>query len=349
MARYRERKIPIEKFQLSISENSGSNHPLDFPQMDNWLGSALQNSVKDLVCKVSIPSYPFPVFTFLAANSLRELIVDFIIVYCPLLTKIELRNLQNIKSVSISSNHNQSVKIQAPTLEHLSYSGCPWEQSPILDIAECQNLISLELSSIEGCKGLRDIGAPNLVSLEYEGDQIPKLKIAKASGQLKNSQLCLCRLKDLNAAWFGELRKYLLNSTSWSLVDLYFDECDEINMKDLELHHRVANPKVDVLNVQIESSGECPLLVDALLWSCHPRRLYLQSTIEMITCFMDRLMYLKNSRHSTSHGSKPWHSQLKGVKAYKCDSDNQRVLLRSGELVVRTLTEVEEVLFLLDR
>ncbi|XP_060200508.1 uncharacterized protein LOC132628759 [Lycium barbarum] len=200
MARYRERKIPIVKFQLSISDNSRSNHPLDFPKMDNSLGIALQNSVKDLVCKVSIPSYPFPVFTFLAENSLRELvmwkcnltdislstsqvaschslrkfslsfvcldqnllqtllnccplIVDFIIVHCSLLTNIELRNLQNIKSVSINSNHNQSVKIQAPTLEHLSYSGCRWEQFPVLDIAECQNLKSLELSCMRISRG----------------------------------------------------------------------------------------------------------------------------------------------------------------------------------------------------
>ncbi|MCD9642359.1 hypothetical protein HAX54_029142 [Datura stramonium] len=50
MERYRDRKIPIEKFLLSISV-SAYHHCLAFPRMDKWLGIALKNSVKDLVCK----------------------------------------------------------------------------------------------------------------------------------------------------------------------------------------------------------------------------------------------------------------------------------------------------------
>ncbi|KAK4737720.1 hypothetical protein R3W88_001417 [Solanum pinnatisectum] len=436
MERYRQTKVPIEKFHLSVTIFA---HPFAFPHMDKWLDIAIQNGVKDLSCEVSLPSYPFPIFTFLAPKSLRELVLsgcnlmdhslstpttqvaschslrklsltevglddnmlrallnccplidDFIIVHCRLLTKIELRNLQNIKSVSISCCRNQGVTIQAPTLQHLSYIGCFREESPVLDIVECRKLKSLQLTdmrisevflqrlistsqflesltldnvstrlerfkicgsqslkffAISNCKGLREINAPNLVSLEYDGDQIPELKIAKRSRQLKKSEIYLDSLKNLNATWFGELRRFLSKSSSWSLVSLSFEECSEINMKDLVLNHKVVTPKVNDLVVCIESSDKYPTLVDALLWSCHPKRLVLKSSIEMISCFMDRLMYMKNSRHSICHGSKRLNSQLKEVKAYKFDSEHQCVELESGELAMRDLTETETVSF----
>ncbi|XP_004229313.1 putative F-box/LRR-repeat protein At5g02700 [Solanum lycopersicum] len=434
MERYRQTKIPIENFHLSVTIFA---HPFAFPQMDKWLDIALQNGVKYLSCEVSLPSYPFPIFKFLAPNSLRELVLsgcnlmdhslsitkichslrklslsevglddsmlrdllnccplidDFIIQHCRSLTKIELRNLQNIKSVSISCCRNQSVKIQTPTLQHLSYFGCFREDSPVFDIVECRNLKSLELTdmrvsegflqrlistsqfleslaldnvstrlerfkisgspslrfvAIENCKGLQEIDAPNLVSLEYDGDQIPELKIAKMSRQLKKSEIYLDNLKKLNAAWFGELRKFLSKSSSWSLVSLSFEECGEINMKDLVLNSIVATPKVHDLVVCIESSNKYPrLLVDALLWSCHPTRLVLKSTIQMICCFMDRLMDMRNSRRSTCHESKRRKSsQLKDVKVCKFETEHPCVELESGELAMRDLTETETVSF----
>ncbi|XP_060170832.1 uncharacterized protein LOC132601784 [Lycium barbarum] len=445
MERYRDRNIPIERFALSIS-TSAYHHHLAFPRIAKRLGIALQNGVKDVVCEVSIPLYPFPISTFLASKSLRELyltgcdlmglslstiqaanchslrklsltnvrlddnlrqtllnycplIIDLIIVGCRLLTKIELRNLQNIKSISISigyNDQNQSVKIQAPTLEHFFYSMRCCGEPPVLDITECHNLKSLKLSDmkisqgflrhlistyqfleslildgicgdlewlnicgsqslkflrIHHYEGIWEVDASNLVSLEYEGDKIPEFKIAKESGQMQNSKAGLYCSNDINAAWFCELRKFLSNLTSWYKVFLHFNECNEINMKDLQVHHSVATPQVDVLDVFIEDMSSecwCPSFVDALLWSCHPRRLNLCSSSKMVTCFMNRLMYMKNSSHSTSHGSKPWHTQLKEVKAYKFDSEYQPVELSSGELAVRTLMEVEEVYFLLD-
>uniref|UniRef100_A0A1S4DDH7 F-box/FBD/LRR-repeat protein At2g26030-like n=1 Tax=Nicotiana tabacum TaxID=4097 RepID=A0A1S4DDH7_TOBAC len=64
------------------------------------------------------------------------LIVAFILDFCSGLEKIELRNLQKIKSVSIGTRRNQRVKIQAPTLEHLSYSETCCEDPPMLEIVE---------------------------------------------------------------------------------------------------------------------------------------------------------------------------------------------------------------------
>ncbi|PHT50218.1 putative rRNA methyltransferase [Capsicum baccatum] len=59
--------------------------------------------------------------------------------------KIDLLNLQKIKSISIKVTKNERVKIRAPTLEHLSYSDSSYYLSGNLDVIECQNLKSLEL------------------------------------------------------------------------------------------------------------------------------------------------------------------------------------------------------------
>uniref|UniRef100_M1DS72 Uncharacterized protein n=1 Tax=Solanum tuberosum TaxID=4113 RepID=M1DS72_SOLTU len=78
---------------------------------------------------------------------------------------------------------------------------------------------------------------------------------------------------------------------------------------------------VDVLVVnRLGQNRECSSFVDALVWSCLLRRLSLQRTPEMFTVYIDRLMHMKNTIQSTSHGrSNPWYSQLKDVKAYKSD------------------------------
>ncbi|KAG5587004.1 hypothetical protein H5410_047438 [Solanum commersonii] len=89
----------------------------------------------------------------------------------------------------------------------------------------------------------------------------------------------------------------------------------------LQQHHRVATHQVDVLEVnRLGQNRECSSFVEVLEWSCLPRRLSLQRTPEMFTVYIDRLMHMKNTIQSTSHGSSnPWYSQLKDVKAYKSD------------------------------
>uniref|UniRef100_M1DHP2 F-box/LRR-repeat protein 15/At3g58940/PEG3-like LRR domain-containing protein n=1 Tax=Solanum tuberosum TaxID=4113 RepID=M1DHP2_SOLTU len=172
------------------------------------------------------------------------LIVTFNLEYCSVLKKIELLNLQKIKSVSMRMCRYQRVKIEAPTLEHLFLSGFE-DEYPMLDI----------------------IDAPNLVSLEYLGNQIPK-----------------------------------------TFVEANFQ------------------------------------------WSCHPTRFILGSNTTRIKRFLDCLLYMKNSSHSTSCGNKDLHSmQLKEVKAYKFDHENQRwhhVQLESGNLL--SLRKLERFCFILD-
>ncbi|PHU06581.1 hypothetical protein BC332_23070 [Capsicum chinense] len=218
MERYRDGKIPIEKFELLDCE--GSTHA---------------KSLRELVlesCNTLMPISLSSGFGVSSCNSLRKLSLN----------KIELLNLQNIKSVSISTRRNLYVKVRALTLEHLSYSGY---LSNNLDV-ECPNLKSLDLSY---------------------------------------------------------------------------------------------TPEVNVLNVDILCQDEeCPTFVDALLRSCHPRRLNLHSSIKMITCFIRRLMYMKNSSLSLS--------QLVEMEAF--DAKKQSLQLRSGELLISNPTERKKVFFLLD-
>uniref|UniRef100_M1CJ57 F-box family protein n=1 Tax=Solanum tuberosum TaxID=4113 RepID=M1CJ57_SOLTU len=246
------------------------------------------------------------------------LIENLIILYCHGRKKLEVRNLQKIRSLSITIGREQSVKIQAPTLEHLSYFSYSLEE---LDIAEYPNLKSLELSgcfaprriNIGRSESLRvlkiknvhifysqkiEVDAPNLVLLEYE----------------------VSHLYDKRFYW---LMEFLANSTSWSQVSIQFYGCDKIDMEYLKQHYRVATLQVDVLDVILESRDDSPTLVDALLWCFHPRRLNISSSFKMIRYFMNRLLHMKNSIHSTSHGNKPQLSQLKEVKAYKFDRKNE--------------------------
>ncbi|XP_060182031.1 putative F-box/LRR-repeat protein At3g18150 [Lycium barbarum] len=359
--RYRDGNIPIDRFELhNFTEPDGL-----FPLIDKWLGIALQNGVKDLVYRDVrySSSYPFPIFIFLAAESLRELVLtgcdlmhislstsrlvnchslrklslscvhldenmlQTLLISCPLidtliiehcigLNKIELRNLQKITSLTI--NIHRRVKIQAPTLEHLSYSSYSLEE---LDIVEYHNLKSLEIScmqiskgflehliskphfleslklvkitsgsfdicrsqslrvlKIQNCEIIGTIDAPNLLLFEYKGRRvIPQLKFARESSQLKHSQIILDSLYNLDAAWFCKLRKFLSHSTSWSQVTLYFLKCSEINMKYLQLHHRIATPQVDILDLKQE---------EVLLVSCElPIVTRPQSSVPELYCF----------------------------------------------------------------
>nr|XP_016475643.1 PREDICTED: putative F-box/LRR-repeat protein At3g28410 [Nicotiana tabacum] len=386
MERYKDGKIPIEKFELTKVSDSVSYECEAFPLIEKWLGIALQNGVKDLEftyinTQFSGSLCSLPIFALLAAKSLRELvlsrcdlmhhslsashvanwgslrklslrrvdlednmlrtlltscplIVTFILEYCSRLKKIELRNLQKIRSVSIKIEKDQRVILQAPTLEHFSYSSYSFKG---LNIVECKNLKSLELSSS------RISGFPeHLISTSQFLESLI-LKV-RNSRRLRAFNICgsqsLKHLK-IQDSWgiireidapnlFGGLRKFLSNSASCSQVTIRFDKGIEFSRKNLQLQHRVIAPQVDVLDLDIDSPGKCPTIVDALLWSCHPRRLDLQSTSEMITCFIDRLTYMKNSSHSTSHGSNLGLSQLKEVKAYT--RNNQPVELGNGEL-----------------
>ncbi|KAG5586536.1 hypothetical protein H5410_046970 [Solanum commersonii] len=189
-----------------------------FPLLDKWLHIALQNGVKDIVFGVPrYTSYTLPIFTILAAKSLRELVLrgfnlkhvslssggvvnynslkrlslssislddnmlQTLLNRCSLIVILVLEYCYGIKSVTIKTFGNQRVKIDAPTLEHLYY-----------------------LDSGEACPMLDIINAPILVSLEYIGDQIPKTFV------------------DANLQWNCHPRKVILFATS-KMISCFMD------------------------------------------------------------------------------------------------------------------------------
>uniref|UniRef100_M1DS32 ZF-HD homeobox protein n=1 Tax=Solanum tuberosum TaxID=4113 RepID=M1DS32_SOLTU len=327
--RYRDEKIPIDKFELSIDIGKPTGYI--FFSIDKWFDIALQNG-------------------------------------------FEVRNLQNIRSLHIMIEKKQSVEIEAPTLEYLSYSSYSLDE---LDIVEYPNLESLELSGsfasrrfkIGRSKSLRvlkinnlrinncqkiEVDAPNLVSLEYEGDYLPQLKLAKESSKFKNL-IFNSNKHSLDDKWFCRLIEFLSNSTSWSQVsiqvsvDIY--RCGEINMEHLKRHYRVSTPQVDVLDVIIEPRDDSPTFVDALLWCFRPRRLNISSSFKIIIYLISRLLYMKNSSDSTSHEDEPQLVQLKEVRAYKFDGKNESwhpVKPKSMKLKTGDPNNIEKFYFLLN-
>ncbi|MCD7456850.1 hypothetical protein HAX54_033333 [Datura stramonium] len=358
LERYRVGEIPIEKFNFTISATLLEG----LFMIDKWLGVALQNGVKyvEFGCTDFLPSVLLDDSMLQTLLISCPMIVSFTIKHCIGLEKIELRNLQKIKMVSVHMDKEPPVEIQAPTLEQFFYCGLA-EQTLKLEMGACQNLKSLKLScvkvsdgflehltsgcqfleslmldnifskelkkfkvcrsqslkklEIRGCNGVAVIEAPNLESLEYVGYQIPVLKTAKTFGPLKHSRMELYRLSNLNALWFCKLRKFLFNSNSLSHITLHFPNSIKIDMENWDPYRGIfAIPQVDVLNVHLAWPLKCQIFVDVLLWSCHPRRLNLFSTVQIITCFRNHLMRVNCSSPCTSQGSKPWQCQLKDAR-----------------------------------
>ncbi|KAM3356903.1 F-box/LRR-repeat protein 25-like [Capsicum galapagoense] len=259
MERYKDRKIPIGKFELS---NYYANSQV-FPLIDEWLDIALQNGVKDLVVKC--PLYPLPIFTILGAKSLRELVL----VGCTLLP-------DSLYSGVVSCNSLRKLSLSSVRLDENMFqallNSCPLVVSVTLEYCSGLEKIksdSLKVLKIQYCGEIWEIDAPNLVTLEYICRyQIPQLKIVRESRQLKHSKFILHCLGHINVAWSCKLRKFLSNLTSWSEIFIDFRNCIAINLNDLQLDLRGSTPKVDILNVK---NWESPYFLDALLWSCHPR------------------------------------------------------------------------------
>ncbi|WMV10120.1 hypothetical protein MTR67_003505 [Solanum verrucosum] len=183
MERYRQTKIPIEKFQLSVTILS-LHRPFVFPQMDKWLGIALQNGVKDLSCEVSLPSYPFPIFTFLAPKSLRELVLlgcNLILDHSLSITTTQVISCHSLRKLSLTEvglddNMLRALLNCCPLIDDFIIEHCRLLTKKRFKICGSP---SVKFLAIENCKGLQEIDAPNLVSLEYNGDQIPELKSCK--------------------------------------------------------------------------------------------------------------------------------------------------------------------------
>ncbi|KAG5598509.1 hypothetical protein H5410_029879 [Solanum commersonii] len=234
MERYRDGKVPIEKFELSRRFSYDPHKVLPPIPIDNCLDITLQNGVKHLV--LDCISYSAPILTILAAKSLRKLVLT----YCTLSLASGVMNQNSLRKLSLSH-----VKLDKHMFETLLNS-CPLIDTLIF--VHCIGLekvylrkiktVYLKVLKIRDSEGMWKIDAPNLVSFEYTGKQIPKFKIAR---QLENSKLYLYRLDNINADWFYKLRKFLSKSTgaSWSQVSIRFKECTEIKMEHLQQHYRV--------------------------------------------------------------------------------------------------------------
>lgn len=121
-------------------------------------------------------------------------------------------NLQKIKSVLIWKAGNQLVKIQAPTLEHLSYVTEP-EMSPKLDIVD----------------------APNLVSLVYKGNLVPKIFVDAKLQWSCHPRTLLLESNVTMIAYVMDRLMYMKSLNQLKEVELYSFDWGEVKWHFVEL------------------------------------------------------------------------------------------------------------------
>lgn len=320
MERYRDRKIPIKKLRLSesiIYDRCRVSPPIP---IDNCLDIALQSGLQHLV--LNSISYPLPISTILTAKSLRKLdIMD-----CTLSLANGVVNQNSLTELSIGhveldKNIFETLLNSCPLIETFTFEGCKR-----FDVSYLRKIksVNLKVLKIEAGSAMWEIDAPNLVSFEYKGLKIPEFKTAR---QLEKSKIVFYSSDYRYGDWFGKLRKFLSKSTGscWSQVTIRSRKCNEIEM---EQHNRVgAIALVNVLEVEVVFQDmDCSSFVNALLWSCRPKRLNLQPRLTLFTAFSDRLMYMKNTT---------MHSRLKQVQAF--DENNQLLQLGSEQLTESVL------------
>lgn len=281
MKRYRDRGIPIDKFELSHFDSSSQG----FPLIDKWFDIALENGVKDVAFNVPIySSYSLPILKILTSKSLRELVLWG----C------------HFKRVPFSSGY-----VSCDSLKMLSLTSVTLSDKMLQTLLNsCPSIVTF---MCDCCDGLKTIEVVNLQKIN---------SISIWTGKNQHVVIEAPTLKHLSYFCFGK-------------EDPMLDILDVPNLVSLEY-------KGDKLP---------ETFVDAnWRWSCHPRRLILESTSKTIASFIHRLIYIKSPRHPTTRGS----SKLKDVKTYKLDSSWQQVEFRIEELDTRTLEEGEKLYFTLD-
>ncbi|XP_009800644.1 F-box/LRR-repeat protein At3g03360-like [Nicotiana tabacum] len=165
MERYRDSKIHIEKFEF-LKAFSISGFVELFPLIDKWLDIALHNGVKDLAyIDVRSSLYPLPIFTILAAKSLRELVLwgcDLIggslsggLANCYSLRKLSLCD------VCLNDNMLQTLLTSCPLIVNFFIEHCTGLQKT--ELRNLQRVKSVSIKTLR--KQCAKIQAPSLEHL----------------------------------------------------------------------------------------------------------------------------------------------------------------------------------------
>ncbi|KAH0661214.1 hypothetical protein KY284_026145 [Solanum tuberosum] len=146
MERYRDGKVPIERFELSRRSSYDPHKVLPPIPIDNCLDIALQNGVKHLVldCTLSLAS------GVVNQNSLRKL---------------------SLSHVKLDKNMFETLLNSCPLIDTLIFVHCIGLETVYLRKIKS---VYLKVLKIRDSEGMWEIDAPNLVSFEYTGKQIPE-------------------------------------------------------------------------------------------------------------------------------------------------------------------------------
>ncbi|EYU35739.1 hypothetical protein MIMGU_mgv1a018808mg, partial [Erythranthe guttata] len=303
LQRYLDQRLCVEEFSLRVSIGSDDDEE-SMPALEKWIRLVTNMGLKELHLRISMEEYPcysnhLPSVVF-EAESLKDLylerfivdqntirgilllknlksldlqrvsikddIFEKIILSCPLIETLDVRNCRTLTTIDATSLQNLKkftfvndnvpfvddcrIKIHTPSLEVIDFRG---RYMPFLMGADFRNLTRLSLTDVDSpldhlstckfpsleilyiyyCCGFEEIkvfiDAPKINNFDYFGDFIPSISFATTttSSSEWRSNIHLHSTDVFSSLWFVNLNE-LLKSLSQSEISLNIDQCSPI-------------------------------------------------------------------------------------------------------------------------
>ncbi|XP_010088376.2 uncharacterized protein LOC21391490 [Morus notabilis] len=200
-----------------------------------------------------------------------------------------------------------------------------------LEISDCRMLRRIKIS-VQRLKGLRlggcekiemiEIDAPILSSFRYKACNMPVLFSKNIPCPMEISYSMHTRGRQVISSWFLDLRKFLGASPQRKHFKLMHNE-SEVSFDLEELEEVEISPvfQVDYLELvsySLKEDLDCGSLIDGLLWSCHPKTIFVPSdSVFLINCIKvlcEKLLDKEQPECCTSSRVKCWRHELRGAK-----------------------------------
>ncbi|EYU32858.1 hypothetical protein MIMGU_mgv1a022752mg, partial [Erythranthe guttata] len=341
LQRYLDQRLCIEEFSLRVSIG-GDDDEESMPTLEQWITLVTNMGLKELRLRNSMEDYKnnhLPPVVFDAESlkylhldrfivdqitirrilllknlksldlqrvSIKDDIFKKIILSCPLIETLAVRNcralttidatsLQNLKKFTFVNDNvpfvdDCRIKIHTHSLEVINCNGgC----IPFLRGADFRNLTRLSMTGVVSrfdhlstckfpileiliifdCCGFEEIklfiDAPKINNFDYFGDFIPSISFATTSSSEWHSTIHLHSINVFSSLWFVNLNE-LLKSLSQSIISLNIDQCYRIRENIMVQDKNIKPVVVDSLGLRFDLSTISSLM-NALFCVCRPR------------------------------------------------------------------------------
>ncbi|EYU31298.1 hypothetical protein MIMGU_mgv11b016146mg [Erythranthe guttata] len=342
LQRYLDQRLCIEEFSLRVSIG-GDDDEESMPALEQWIRLVTNMGLKELRLQNSTEDYKYnhlPSVVFEAESlkylyldqfivdqttirrilllknlksldlqrvSIKDDIFEKIILSCPLVETLAVRNCRTLTTIDATSLQNLKkftfvndnvpfvddcrIKIHTPSLEVINCNGgC----IPFLRGADFRNLTRLSLTGVVSrfdhlstckfpileiliifdCCGFEEIklfiDAPKINNFDYFGDFIPSISFATTTSSSEwRSTIHLHSIDVFSSLWFVKGNE-LLKSLSQSIISLNIDQCYRIRENIMVQDKNVKPVVVDSLGLRFDLSSISSLM-NALFCVCRPR------------------------------------------------------------------------------